>query len=624
MHCMLSLHRTKLLSIRNQSCNQYTEAILIAGRTTPLKNFYAFKKILFLFCFLYLCNFTKAQTIKSINIEGNSKFSRSDYIEWMGINTGMLLSPGLEDSLGIRIGTGLQNSGYFNYSLNSIGAILSPDSQQVNINIDLNEGKPSVINNIVVDSLNSRDSTIILDELHFLKGRIFNKSQIENAFEGIIDNYEDSGFPFASITIHSIIVEKDSADSPVDIYLSFSKGDKSIIDRIEIIGNDKTKDIVILRAARLFPPVTYSQERIDNIQSRLNRLNYFQTVGKPVFYYNSENKGILQLTVKEKTTNSFDGIVGYVPGDEETDGYFTGYVNIGFRNLFGTGRLLTFTWQKEESSTQELAVSYKEPWILGYPFNILVGFSQRKQDSTYVQRDFESSLEYLATEDISASFLFSLGSIIPTENEDSSFSVYNSSSVTTGAQLEVDTRDDLYSPTQGIYFSTVYKYSSKTINGPERFITADTKTKFSLKRFELDLLYYLSPFTRQVLFSGIHGREIRGELLEISDLYKLGGTNTLRGYRENQFLGNRTFWSNSEYRYLLTPRSFAFLFFDTGYYLRDADLENNIIESSAFKYGYGLGLNIETGIGILGVSFALGQGDSFSEGKIHFGLVNEF
>jgi outer membrane protein insertion porin family len=40
--------------------------------------------------------------------------------------------------------------------------------------------------------------------------------------------------------------------------------------------------------------------------------------------------------------------------------------------------------------------------------------------------------------------------------------------------------------------------------------------------------------------------------------------------------------------------------------------------------GYGAGLSIETGIGVLGVSYALGQGDAFSDGKIHFGILNEF
>jgi outer membrane protein insertion porin family len=113
-------------------------------------------------------------------------------------------------------------------------------------------------------------------------------------------------------------------------------------------------------------------------------------------------------------------------------------------------------------------------------------------------------------------------------------------------------------------------------------------------------------------------------MLEVSDLYRLGGTNTLRGYKEEQFYASRILWSNLEYRLLLTRRSYTFAFFDSGYYLRNAEPDRNVEKLEGFKTGYGIGLNIETGLGILGVSFAIPGGSSFSDGLIHFGIVNEF
>jgi outer membrane protein insertion porin family len=75
---------------------------------------------------------------------------------------------------------------------------------------------------------------------------------------------------------------------------------------------------------------------------------------------------------------------------------------------------------------------------------------------------------------------------------------------------------------------------------------------------------------------------------------------------------------------MLSRRTYGFLFYDAGYYLRKADEQLGISESDAFKSGYGLGISLETGLGILAVSFALADGDSFSDGKIHFGIINEF
>lgn len=173
-------------------------------------------------------------------------------------------------------------------------------------------------------------------------------------------------------------------------------------------------------------------------------------------------------------------------------------------------------------------------------------------------------------------------------------------------------------------FLNSYSFSRKKINGPVDYITPDLKLNSTLQRIELVLNVFYELFPKQVAALKFNGKELRGDFFEQSDLFRLGGTNSLRGYREDQFLGNRIFWSNFEYRYLLTRRTYGFLFFDSGYYLRNEDLQRNIAKQEGFKIGYGLGLNIETGLGVMSVSFALAKGDSFSEGKIHFGLVNEF
>ncbi|MHB8906874.1 MAG: BamA/OMP85 family outer membrane protein, partial [Melioribacteraceae bacterium] len=403
------------------------------------------------------------------------------------------------------------------------------------------------------------------------------------------------------------------------------EGVKSKIDKIEIQGNERTKDFVIMRALQFQKGEEYSQKKIDEIPERLNRLRFFEPVEQPVFYFNSKQEGVLKISVKEKQTNYFDGILGYVPAaNDKEKGYLTGFINVNMRNLFGTGRAASFRWQQENRSSQELELHYLEPWLFDFPFNIEGSLFQRKQDSTYVQRNLEGSLEYLATDQISASIIIGTQSTIPSGLNSQNFTVFNSSSFTTGVNFRIDTRNDFYAPTKGIYFNNIYKYTSKRINGPSGFITPETKTEITLQRLEFDFTIFNQFFQRQVVAIGVHGRELRGDNSDMSDLYFLGGTNTLRGYREKQFQGNRIFWSNLEYRLLLSKRSYTFLFFDTGYFLRNEDKQKNIPESSSFKIGYGFGLNIETGLGVLGVSFALAKGDSFGEGKIHFGIINEF
>lgn len=564
------------------------------------------------------------QVIDQIILSGEMEFKRSDYLAWTKISEGSRLID--RDTILKNISLGLSEQGYFNPGL-KVAYLPGQDSQRVNLSLDIIEGEPTRINSIILRGGDSTSNLMFSAKLEFLRGDILKKSELENNIIEIIEYYEDEGFPFAGVKINSIYFFEDTVTyKPLaDIYLSIDTGRTSRIDKIEISGNEKTKDFVILRDIGIKEGQYYSQKNIDEIPKQLNRLRFFEPVENPTFYFNSGDEGVLVINVKEKQTNNFDGLVGYVPGNNLSEkAYVTGLVNVSLRNLFGTARAAAFKWQRLDRYSQELDIRYLEPWIGGYPFNIGIELFQLKQDTTYVQRRLEGTVEFLATENISASVIVSTESVIPSESENSVFTVYNSSIINTGFNLKIDTRDDYYAPTEGFYFLNSYTFSRKKINGPAQYLSQLTERNLNFQKFAVDFNYFRAVFKRNIIAVGLHGREIRGSILELSDLFRLGGTNSLRGYRENQFLGNRILWGNLEYRVLLSARTYAFAFFDMGYYLRDEDTMRKIPEAAGTKHGWGLGLNLETGLGVLGVSYALGKGDSFSSGKIHFGLINEF
>ena len=575
---------------------------------------------------LFVCS-VSAQVIKEFDVRGNRIFDTNDYLNWSGLSIGGKYTPDLLDTIRIKIAHELGKRGYFNSSFGKTDVIFSPDSENTALKLTLDEGDPTYIDHLIYNGADSEDSTNVIPFFDFLDGEIFNKDDLEQSIANSLDYFEDSGNPFAEIVLKSVYVYYDSVkdENLADIYLDIKKGKRQKIDKVEINGNSSTKDYVILRELRINRGESYSQAKIDDMPGRLNRLRFFEPVDQVQYYVNGKSEGVLSIKVKEKQTNNFDGIIGYIPGKGDNEkGYLTGLVNISMRNLFGTGRAAAVRWQQFDRYSQELELKYLEPWLFGYPFNINGDFYQRKQDSTYVQRRVEGNLEFLATENISAAVLISTEQVIPTIKKVPVFTVFNSNSLTTGLNLKFDNRDDPYSPTQGLFFQTSYSFSRKRIYGPTEFITAQIQTNVNLQRLTLDLSGYYQLFRRQIIALGLHGKELRGSFFEDSDLFRLGGTNTLRGYRENQFLGSRIGWENLEYRLLLTRRTFAFLFFDAGYYYRKPEPDRNILKQEGFNTGYGVGLNIETGLGILTVSYALAAGDSFSDGKIHFGIVNEF
>ena len=583
------------------------------------------KNILF---YLLIFSFAAfAQKIEKIEINSNTIFSDGEIKQWANLNEGQNFYPGILDTSLSRISANLISNGYFNFAFEGSQFELSSDSQKVNLLLNVDEGQPTFVKELFFKSSDSVNIDDFVSSLNYLKGEIFNRYEIETSISSLLTDFENRGFPFASVKIQSVHFYDDSVSDEhyADIYLTLEEGRQSRIDKIEVTGNTSTKDYVIVRELRIDTGEEYSQQKIENLPRRLNKLRYFDPVPAPQFYIDSQNSGVLQINVKERNTNSFDGIIGYIPPAKDNEsGYVTGLVNVTLRNIFGTGRAAAIRWQKLTRESQELELKYLEPWLFGYPFNLNAELFQRIQDTTYVQRKLGGALEFLATEDISASAFVSTEEIIPTERTIPVFTVYNSSSLTTGLGLKIDLRDDPIAPTGGFLFETVYSFSRKKINGPDEYLTPGLETNPNLQRITAGFGAFYEIFFKSVVAFSVNGKELRGPFFEQSDLWRFGGTRTVRGYREEQFLASRVAWSNLEYRLMLTQRSYAFLFFDAGYYFLEADPDRGIAQNEDYIFGYGLGITVETAIGLLGVSFALAQGDSFSEGKIHFGIINEF
>lgn len=528
------------------------------------------------------------------------------------------------DSLNNRLSTKLNAGGYFYHKLNL--EVIATDSTSSKIFVRISAGPRAVLKSLKF--LNGSDSLILgMRALNFSEGNPYDEREIQSIFLEILDELEKKGYPFAKIIVNSLELEiaADSSSSSVQLNVTIEPNFKAVISKIEIVGNENTSADVILREIKVKSGDIYYPEYNKLLTAKLNRLRFFEPVSDPEFYFNEANEGILKITVKEANTNNFDGIIGFIPpAQNEEAGYLTGLVNINMRNLFGTGRNFSFKWQQLDRNSQELDLRYLEPFLFGLPLNISPRLYQRKQDTIYVDRFIELTADYQTNENFSFSATVASQSIIPTMFEKPVFTVYNSSIITGGVGLRYDTRDDPISPVSGINFFSSFSISNKKINGPVEFITPNQVLQVNLKKINFDFDLFLEIFNRNVLALGVSVREIQGDFIEESDYFKLGGNSTLRGYREEQFRGNRVAWSNIEYRFLISRRSYLFAFFDSGYYLVNGDESKKIVETSAFKNGYGFGMSFETGIGLLSVSYALASGEGFSDGKIHFGIINQF
>ena len=378
-----------------------------------------------------------------------------------------------------------------------------------------------------------------------------------------------------------------------------------------------------MREIKIGPDKEVRRESLINIRQRLERLNIFEKVEEPKIYTikKSNTTGLL-IQVKEGNTNTFDGVLGYAPPvNQNESGYITGLVNLSFRNLFGTGRRIDAKWQKPIKSTQELEFKYGEPYFFGLPFNLSLGFLQRIQDTTYTRRKIDIKTDFNLTDRFTASLSGGYDAVIPSDDTTRTFSISDSRILYSGVELKYDSRDYIYAPKKGIVLKIYYSYGNKKIFNSG---VVSQNQNFSMQKYSSELEIYYTPLNKYTNLFRFFAGESVSDKLEDADYFRVGGNKSIRGYREEQFLASRLTYANIEPRYLVGRKSFLFGFLDFGYYLRPQDDINRIQQQEGFLYGYGIGIRLETAIGIIGVNYALGKGDGFLDGKINFGLINDF
>ncbi|MGA9119043.1 MAG: POTRA domain-containing protein [Bacteroidota bacterium] len=559
-------------------------------------------------------------TVRSISFTGNDYFTPRQLTELMSVRAGAVYSaPRLTADLD-AVEEAYRAQGFLNARLRIADTVFSSNGGQVDIAVSVKEGRRSIVGSIHLrgESLLSREGT---EGFSVHPGDPLSPPVLERDLDDLLREYEKLAHPYARCSIESLTARPGTEVDTIDIGIVVDEGPRVTIGELRVEGNKETNADVILRETRIAAGDPYDPVRVEAVRRRLLKLNIFSSVEEPELYSHGQRNGLL-IRVQEGSTNTFDGVLGYIPSAAGQSGYVTGLASVSMRNLFGTGRKLQLRWQREDQRSEEIQAQYMEPWVFGLPFNVGGGFFQRQQDSSYVQRNLDARFEAMPSDNITAGLTLNSQRVIPSFDSTYQSPIPASSTFSFGADLAFDTRSDPINPLSGALYRIAYSFGRK--HATASVITGLGGGTSTIQRLQLDLEVYFQLIRRQVLAFGLHGHDVRGGNVSESDMFRFGGATTLRGYRENQFLGSKIAWTNTEYRFVLDRRSFFFLFFDTGYYARPADEIRALPSAEAFKYGYGVGVRVDTPLGNIGVSFALGQGDTFSTAKIHVNIINEF
>lgn len=206
----------------------------------------------------------------------------------------------------------------------------------------------------------------LLSEIKQKEGEVFNKSKMAENVLAISEKYRDDGYAYVNV---SPIPSMNDADRIVDINIRVESGPQVTIERIDIEGNEKTKDEVVRRELSIFEGELYSSSLLRISEQDVSRLGYFENIEVTNQPGSAPDKMVVNIKVKEQNTGNIQAGAGYGTGGE---GLLL-RAQVTNQNLFGRGQILSA--QVNWSSYRKMFdVSFVEPY-LAYVFDNPLSFA---------------------------------------------------------------------------------------------------------------------------------------------------------------------------------------------------------------------------------------------------------
>lgn len=245
------------------------------------------------------------------------------------------------------------NRGYINVRVGRPAIALSPDKRFIAITIPIEEGEPYDFGEVTVggDLLGEDEAVKALVTLK--PGERFSSQSLQQNMLALQDFFRDRGYAYVQIAPATAV---DVQSKSVAINFVATPGDKVTIERIEVVGNSKTRDKVIRREMRIAEGDIYNGAGIRNSKARVTALGFFEVVDVTSSQGSRPDTMVLEVSVKEKPTGTFQLGLGF---SNQEPILFN--ANISQNNFLGWGTSVAFMAQWSRLR-RIFSLSYTDPY----------------------------------------------------------------------------------------------------------------------------------------------------------------------------------------------------------------------------------------------------------------------
>lgn len=535
--------------------------------------------------------------------------------------------------------TNLGNTGYFS-EVNPVFTTV-PEGVKLDFAVTVNP----ITTGVAFEGNTVYTSEVLTKFMDLQPGQVLNSVYVGQKVQGINAAYARDGYMLAH-------VDGIRVDDQGVLHVHIVEG---IVEDIIPAGNKKTRDKVITREFVQKKGKPFNKFLVRRSVERVYNLGFFDDVNVRMLPGDQDpNNVIIEIDVLEHKTGTITLGAGY----SKSDGLM-GIIEFGEDNFRGTGDKFKVHWEiGGKKKYKNYQISYLKPWIDSKGTSLGFSFFNREDEYTDYNKDGnevaeynkksrgfnisfgrqtgEYTRDYLTLEsrkdtykwdsDDSSGYRYDTDAI---SNTTGSGNDWNNTNPSTGGswnfasnnyvknnfgrinsitwQKVYDSRDNIYDPTRGRRISYTAQWAGHGLGGD-----------FDFYKFTAEARMYKKLGAKNVLAFRARGGFIQGDA-PYSQLFTLGGADSLRGYEDDQFRGKYMYNATLEFRFPIVKKVSGVLFTDIG----DAWDAPNVTwynSKKTFNYGVGAGVRITTPIGPVKLDYGVGK----HKNKFHFSFGTQF
>ena len=470
------------------------------------------------------------------------------------------------------------------------------------------------------------------------QGKIANLKDINKCVQKLEEEYRSNGYILARVT--DVHMEKDGT-----LKVAANEG---IVEGFKVKGNVKTKDYVVTREMKLKKGEPFNAKAARRSMQRVYNLGYFEDVNIKLNPGREPNGVEVEISVVEMNTGTFGIGAGY----SNADG-FVGMVSIGDKNFRGIGDKINLRWEFGGEDNKNYDFSYTRPWLDDKETSATINL----YDITNEYADYNIDGDEIARYDKKRrgqEITFSrrthnefVSNYITIKNRDDIYKgeadgyegdkdqyyedqFYKSDTDKSGKyeswmpKTAAERRKENFGVTRSITFGRVYD-SRDNVYDPHEGKRIGYSVEwaggmggdFDFTKGTADWRYYYRAGGESVWALNLGAGYASGDM-PLSQRFTMGGSDTLRGYEDDQFRGNSMLKATLEYRFPIVKKVQGGLFTDNGY-AWDKRHEDEF-DMGLLKNSYGVGLRINSPLGPVKLDYGYGE----DGGKFHFSFGGQF